>query len=82
MLKFLFAGAVGAAILLFAPSPAAAETCTEAYTACSRICSSGHFFGGRNPERCARHCTGQRAHCMRTGNFRHIGNQWSGLKRS
>jgi hypothetical protein len=84
MLKFISAAAIGVAVLLFAGSPAAhAETtCTEAYASCSRVCSGGRFFGGRNPEQCEAHCTGQRARCMRTGSFRHIGNSWAGLRRS
>jgi hypothetical protein len=84
MLKFISAAAIGAAVLLFGPSPAAhaQATCSEAYASCSRVCSGGHFFGGKHPGQCVAHCTGQRARCMRTGSFRHIGNSWMGLRRS
>ncbi len=83
MRKLILIVAIAAGMVVFAQSPAAAtETCTEAYASCSRVCSGGRFFGGRHPEQCVAHCTGQRARCMRTGSFRHIGNSWSGLRRS
>jgi hypothetical protein len=82
MRKLLLAIALAAGMVVFAQSPAAhAQTCSEAYASCSRACSNNRF-GGRHPQQCVAHCTGQRTQCMRTGSFRHIGNSWTGLKRS
>ena len=83
MRKLILAVVIAAGMVVFAQSPAAAaSTCTDAYASCSRVCSGGRLFGGRQPEQCVAHCTGQRARCMRTGDFRHIGNRWNGLRRS
>jgi hypothetical protein len=80
MLK-LTAAAVAAAWLALAPHPvAAAQTCTEAYTVCSRPCWISRRAEA-NPQACGEWCNRQRAICMRTGRFSHIGNQFVGLQR-
>jgi hypothetical protein len=83
MRKLLLAIALAAGMVVFAQSPPArAQSCTDAYLGCARACLNPNIFGGRHPQQCNAHCTGQRTHCMRTGSFRHIGNSWTGLKRS